>query len=99
MVEAGFATSRAAGGRHLRNDGSTMPAVGDWVSGLKREPVDLIHGVVERRTVFARKAASVETRQQVLAANADVACVVSASTDVNSRRIERYPTKALQIHP
>jgi ribosome biogenesis GTPase len=96
LVHDGFATSRAAVGRHLRNDGSTMPAVGDWVSVLKREPVDLIHGVVERRTVFSRKAASVETRQQVLAANVDVAFVVAASTDVNARRIERYLTIAWQ---
>jgi ribosome biogenesis GTPase len=96
LVHDGVRTSRAAVGRHLRNDGSTMPAVGDWVSVLKREPVDLIHGVVERRTVFSRKAASVETRQQVLAANVDVAFVVAAATDVNARRIERYLTIAWQ---
>src|ERR1700716_2807462 len=96
LVHDGAGTSRAAVGRHLRNDGSTMPAVGDWVSVLKREPVDVIHGVVERRTVFSRKAASVETRQQVLAANVDVAFVVAAATDVNARRIERYLTIAWQ---
>ena len=96
LVHDGASSSRAAVGRHLRNDGSTMPAVGDWVSVLKREPVDLIHGVVERRTVFSRKAASVETRQQVLAANVDVAFVVAAATDINPRRIERYLTIAWQ---
>jgi len=96
LVHDGIHTSRAAVGRHLRNDGSTMPAVGDWVSVLKRDPVDLIHGVVERRTVFSRKAASIETRQQVLAANVDVAFVVAAATDVNARRIERYLTIAWQ---
>ena len=96
LVHDGLRTSRAAVGRHLRNDGSTMPAVGDWVSVLKREPVDVIHGVVERRTVFSRKAARVETRQQVLAANVDVAFVVAAATDVNARRIERYLTIAWQ---
>jgi ribosome biogenesis GTPase / thiamine phosphate phosphatase len=96
LVHDGTTTSRAAVGRRLRNDGSTMPAVGDWASVLKREPVDVIHGVVERRTVFSRKAASVETRQQVLAANVDVAFVVAAATDVNARRIERYLTIAWQ---
>jgi ribosome biogenesis GTPase len=96
LVHDGTSTSRAAVGRHLRNDGSTMPAVGDWVSVLKREPVDVIHGVVERRTVFSRQAASIETRQQVLAANVDVAFVVAAATDVNARRIERYLTIAWQ---
>ena len=96
LVHDGARTSRAAVGRHLRNDGSTMPAVGDWVSVLKREPVDMIHGVVERHTVFLRRAAGVETRQQVLAANVDVAFVVAAATDVNARRIERYLTIAWQ---
>lgn len=96
LVHDGIDSSRASVGRHLRNDGATMPAVGDWVSVLKREPVSAIHGVVERRTVFSRKAASVETREQVLAANVDVAFVVAAATDVNARRIERYLTIAWQ---
>jgi ribosome biogenesis GTPase len=97
LVHDGFGTRRAAvGGRHVRDDGSTMPAVGDWVSVLRRDPVDVIHGVVERRTVFLRRAAGIETRQQVLAANVDVAFVVAAATDVNARRIERYLTIAWQ---
>jgi ribosome biogenesis GTPase len=96
LVHDGTGTRRAAVGRHLRNDGSTMPAVGDWVSVLRRAPVDVIHGVVERRTAFLRRAPGIETRQQVLAANVDVAFVVAASTDVNARRIERYLTVAWQ---
>jgi ribosome biogenesis GTPase len=96
LVHDGVSTSRASVGRHLRNDGSTMPAVGDWVAVLKREPVNAILGVVDRRTVFSRKAASVETREQILAANVDVAFVVAAATDVNLRRIERYLTIAWQ---
>ena len=96
LVHDGVDSSRAAVGRHLRHDGATMPAVGDWVSVLKREPVGAILGVVERRTVFARKAPGTETRVQVLAANVDVAFVVAAATDVNVRRIERYLTVAWQ---
>lgn len=96
QVHDGAGTSRASLGRHLRNNGSTMPAVGDWVAVLKRAPLNVIHGVVDRRTVFSRKAASVETREQVLAANVDVAFVVAAATDVNLRRIERYLTIAWQ---
>jgi ribosome biogenesis GTPase len=96
LVHDGAGPRRAAVGRHLHNDGSTMPAVGDWVSVLKREPVDLIHGVVDRRTAFSRKSAGVETREQVLAANVDVAFVVAAATDINPRRIERYLTIAWQ---
>jgi ribosome biogenesis GTPase / thiamine phosphate phosphatase len=97
LVHDGNDSCRAAvGGRHDRNDGTTMPAVGDWVSLVKGEPVGVIQGVVERRTVFSRKAASIETFEQVLAANVDVAFVVAAATDVNARRIERYLTIAWQ---
>jgi ribosome biogenesis GTPase / thiamine phosphate phosphatase len=96
LVHDGVGTSRASVGRHLRNDGSKMPAVGDWVAVLKREPLSAILGVVDRRTAFSRKAASVETREQILAANVDVAFVVAAATDVNLRRIERYLTIAWQ---
>jgi ribosome biogenesis GTPase / thiamine phosphate phosphatase len=96
LVHDGVATSRASVAGHVRNDGSTMPAVGDWVAVLKREPVSAIQGVVDRRTVFSRKVASVETREQILAANVDVAFVVAAATDVNLRRIERYLTIAWQ---
>ncbi|MHB8612268.1 MAG: ribosome small subunit-dependent GTPase A [Candidatus Dormibacteraceae bacterium] len=96
LVHDGTDSSRANVRRHLRNDGSAMPAVGDWVSLLKRQPVGAIIGVVERRTVFARKAPGAETREQVLAANVDVAFVVAAATDVNVRRIERYLTIAWQ---
>ena len=96
LVHDGADSSRATVGRNLRNDGTAMPAVGDWVSVLKREPVGAILGVVERRTVFARKAPGTEIREQVLAANVDVAFVVAAATDVNARRIERYLTIAWQ---
>jgi ribosome biogenesis GTPase len=96
LVNDGSGTRRAGVGRHVRHDGSTMPAVGDWVSVLKREPVDLIHCVIDRRTSFSRKSAGAETREQVLAANVDVAFVVAAATDVNPRRIERYLTIAWQ---
>ena len=68
------------------------PTVGDWVVLDGGE----IRGIVERRTVFSRRAAGNENRPQVLAANVDVAFVVAAATDVNVRRIERYLTIAWQ---
>lgn len=85
LVHDGTAARRASGRR-------ADPAVGDWV----RLANDLITGVVERRSAFSRRAAGGETREQVLAANVDVAMVVAAATDVNSRRIERYLTIAWQ---
>jgi ribosome biogenesis GTPase / thiamine phosphate phosphatase len=89
------------GAEHLVHDGvsiqrvtasHTHPAVGDWVVLEGRE----IRGIVERRTIFSRRAAGDENRQQVLAANVDVAFVVAAATDVNVRRVERYLTIAWQ---
>jgi len=85
LLHDGAATRRATA-RHVD------PAVGDWVA------VDgsVINGIVDRRTVFSRRSAGVETLEQVLAANVDVALVVAAATDVNPRRIERYLTIAWQ---
>jgi ribosome biogenesis GTPase len=68
------------------------PGVGDWVA-LKD---GLITAIAERRTAFSRKAAGAETKEQILAANVDVAFVVAAATDVNPRRIERFLTIAWQ---
>jgi ribosome biogenesis GTPase / thiamine phosphate phosphatase len=96
LVQDADGPTRASASRHLRNDGLLLPAVGDWVAVLHREPVSSVHGVVERRTVFSRKVAANESREQVLAANVDVAFVVAAATDVNARRIERYLTIAWQ---
>jgi ribosome biogenesis GTPase / thiamine phosphate phosphatase len=89
------------GADYLVDDGASQwravarrcdPAVGDWVT-LEG---GFITEVLERRTVFSRRAAGVETREQVLAANVDVAFVVAAAIDVNVRRIERYLTIAWQ---
>jgi ribosome biogenesis GTPase len=96
LVHDGDESRRAATGRHLRNDGGQLPAVGDWVALLHREPIASIQGVVERRTSFSRKVAHVEAKEQVLAANVDVAFVVASAQDVNPRRIERYLTMAWQ---
>ena len=85
LVDDGTASQRAVARR-------CDPAVGDWVvleGGFIAE-------VLPRRTVFSRKTAGVETREQVLAANIDVAFVVAAATDLNVRRIERYLTVAWQ---
>jgi ribosome biogenesis GTPase len=96
LVQDADGPTRASAGKHLRNDGLLLPAVGDWVAVLHHEPVSSVHGVVERRTVFSRKVSAKETKEQVLAANVDVAFVVAAATDVNARRIERYLTIAWQ---
>jgi ribosome biogenesis GTPase / thiamine phosphate phosphatase len=85
LVDEGASQWRAAARR-------CDPAVGDWVT------LDggFITEVLARRTAFSRRAAGDQTREQVLAANIDVAFVVAAAIDVNVRRIERYLTIAWQ---
>lgn len=68
------------------------PVVGDWVV----VDGDRITEVLPRRSVFSRRAAGKETREQVLASNVDVAFVVAAANDINLRRIERYLAIAWQ---
>jgi ribosome biogenesis GTPase / thiamine phosphate phosphatase len=66
-----------------------LPAVGDWV-GVDPE-TNLVEAVVERRTSISRKEVWQAVREQVLAANIDVAFLVQAlPLDFNVRRLERY---------
>jgi ribosome biogenesis GTPase len=85
LVHDGTATKRATAKR-------VDPGVGDWVALHEHA----ITAILDRRTVFSRKAAGVDTKQQILAANVDVAFVVAAATDINPRRVERYLTIAWQ---
>jgi ribosome biogenesis GTPase len=96
LVHDGTALMRAVAGRHVRTDGAQLPAVGDWIALRPGEAQPAILGRVERKTTFSRKVAHVETKEQVLAANIDVAFVVASAQDVNVRRIERYLTMAWQ---
>jgi ribosome biogenesis GTPase len=66
-----------------------LPAVGDWV-GLDAETM-LVEAVLPRRTWISRKEVWQATREQVLAANIDVAFLVQGlPLDFNVRRLERY---------
>src|SRR5215218_7049556 len=81
-------------GRLLEDE---LPVVGDWVAArpLPGERRALIEVVLPRRTAIVRKEAWRRTAAQVLAANVDVAFLVSAfGRDLNPRRIERYLTLA-----
>jgi ribosome biogenesis GTPase / thiamine phosphate phosphatase len=81
---------------------SDYPAVGDWVSvatgGVPGSDPAVITAVLPRRSAFLRNAADASRRsaghlvdEQVLAANIDVAFLVSGlDRDFNLRRLERY---------
>ncbi|HAE23676.1 MAG TPA: ribosome small subunit-dependent GTPase A [Spirochaetaceae bacterium] len=86
--------------RLLIEAGAEAPAVGDWVLGRKElNGPFVIEGLLPRKSSFSRKAAGdVEhdsVREQVLAANVDIAFLVAAAgEDFNERRLERYATLA-----
>ncbi|MGH9671718.1 MAG: ribosome small subunit-dependent GTPase A, partial [Bryobacteraceae bacterium] len=79
----------------LRSMGGLWPVTGDWVAlgaGGRR-----IEAVVPRRTCFARTEPGEGGREQVLAANVDVAFLVGGlDGDFNPRRLERCLHLALQ---
>jgi ribosome biogenesis GTPase len=86
LGEAGEVRASAAA-RLVRED--ELAAVGDWV-GLD-PTTDLIEVVLPRRTAISRKEVWQAVREQVLAANVDVAFLVQAlPLDFNVRRLERY---------
>ena len=93
--EEGDATAVIAGRlRHEATSSSMLPAVGDWVV-LQREldgPSRIV-ALLPRRSAFTRKVPGATTEEQVLAANVDLAFLVSGlDGDFNPRRIERYLT-------
>jgi ribosome biogenesis GTPase / thiamine phosphate phosphatase len=88
-LESGECDAAPAG--RLRWD-DVLPAVGDWVAARRvDESLALIEEVLPRRTQFSRAAAGRGVREQVIAANIDLAIVVCGlDHDFSLRRIERY---------
>jgi ribosome biogenesis GTPase / thiamine phosphate phosphatase len=83
-TETGEVRSRLPG--RLVHEGLDV-AVGDWVALGD----GLVRGVLPRRSALVRNAAGLATTAQTLAANVDVAFVVSSlGPDLEPRRIERY---------
>jgi ribosome biogenesis GTPase len=78
--------------------GEDFPAVGDWV--MTDRPDDrsgsaVIHHILTRKSLFARKAAGTAAATQIIAANIDTIFICMAlGTDFNLRRLERYLTVA-----
>ena len=71
----------------------TRPAVGDWIilEAAMSGDRSRIKRVLDRRTKFSRNASGEEKQEQVVAANIDVAFLVtSLNQELNLRRLERY---------
>jgi ribosome biogenesis GTPase / thiamine phosphate phosphatase len=93
----GECPAEAAGKLRLAAEkGADWPAVGDWVATELRDngSAAVIHEVLPRRSRFVRKTAGKKIVEQVIAANVDIALLVSAlDGDFNPRRVERYLTQ------
>ncbi len=79
--------------KHRAARRAELPAVGDWVVVRRRgdERRAAIVEVLPRAGYFSRKVAGAVTDEQVVAANIDVAFIVtSLDADFSPRRIERY---------
>ncbi|MEK5330888.1 MULTISPECIES: ribosome small subunit-dependent GTPase A [unclassified Lysinibacillus] len=69
------------------------PAVGDWVlvEKMAGEEKAIIHKLFNRKSVFSRKVAGQEIKEQIVASNVDIVLLVmSLNADFNIRRLERY---------
>lgn len=79
---------------YMANDFPDYPAVGDWVMldrADDRHGHAVIHHILQRKTVFRRKAAGSAAHGQVVAANIDHLLIcMSLNHDFNLRRLERY---------
>jgi ribosome biogenesis GTPase / thiamine phosphate phosphatase len=83
--------------RYERSVGGDLPTVGDWVAARPHEGGEraTVEAVLPRRSAFRRKGAGFDSVDQVLAANVDVAFLLTAlDDDFSPRRIERYITTA-----
>lgn len=93
----GECPAEAAGKLRLAaEEGADWPAVGDWVVAELRDQGSAaqIQEVLPRRSQFVRKTAGKKIVEQVIAANVDIALLVSAlDGDFNPRRVERYLTQ------
>jgi ribosome biogenesis GTPase len=70
-----------------------FPAVGDWVAvnTFDNEMLAIIHAVLPRKTLIARKSAGQRTEMQLIAANVDIIFIVQGlDHNFNPRRLERY---------
>lgn len=77
-------------GRFRKGDRGDWPAVGDWVAVQRSGDVGVIQHVLPRTTVLARQRPG-RQEAQVVAANVDVAFIVTAvGADFSPRRLERY---------
>lgn len=87
-------------GNWFLRDAEELPTIGDWLllDSATGQPQQLL----ERKSLFRRKAAGNEAKLQLMAANVDTLFIVtSCNSDFNLSRLERYLALALdaQVEP
>ncbi|WP_453992304.1 ribosome small subunit-dependent GTPase A [Bacillus nitroreducens] len=95
MTENGEINAEISGKFHYRvEDLSSFPAVGDFVMVDRTENImgnGIIHQVLKRKSIFARKVSGSKEDSQVVATNIDTVFIcMSSNHDFNLRRLERY---------
>lgn len=95
ITENGECTAEISGKfRHGVRDLGEYPSVGDFVMMDRTDDSQgnaIIHHVLSRKSVFARKTAGTTQGTQVVAANIDTVFIcMSLNNDFNLRRLERY---------
>lgn len=76
------------------SDGEQQPTVGDWLLMDKQEPRMIRR--LERFSLIKRRAAGLESKLQLIAANIDTLLITtSCNADFNAARLERYLALAL----
>ena len=79
---------------HLREP-EELPTVGDWL--LVDSATGQLQKMLERKSLFQRRAAGKDARLQLIAANVDTLFIItSCNQDFNLSRLERYLALALE---
>lgn len=90
VTQQGEMNARLGGRFALDAAPGDHPVVGDWLAISVADGDAIVHAVLPRATMFARRAPG-DAGVQVVAANVDVAFLVAAlNGDLNLRRLERY---------
>lgn len=78
--------------RYTAQSRADFPAVGDWVAFMEFEANKaLIHAILPRQSILARKAIGPKGEKQIIATNIDFAFLVqSVDRDFSLNRLERY---------
>ena len=82
-------------GSWFTKDSEERPTVGDWLllDSLTKQPLKIL----ERKSLIRRRAAGIEAKVQLIAANIDTLFIVtSCNQDFNLSRLERYLLLALE---